>query len=400
MKRKMLAVLLASCMTASGLAGGTVPALAEEAQTEAAGEARTEAEEERSEAPDVDAAKYLTISDENYKGLEIVVAPKEQVTDREVEEEILQEASEAGLDAQVKEGTVREGDTVNIDYVGKKDGKAFDGGTAQGYDLTIGSGTFIDGFEDGLIGTKIGDTVDLNLTFPENYGSKDLAGQAVVFTVTVNYVKGDPELDDDLAEKLADLTDGKEKTLKDLKEAVRDRLQGQKDAEYNAEVYTVIFSKLMELYPIEKYPQDFIDYYVNTNMSQLEDQAQAQSESVDDLLKSMYGTDAEEFKNYYSDYAKQLLQQRIILGVIGQKEKITLDEDGYQAALQDYADSYGVSVEDFLHVYDDKMVRESEYENQVMKFLADHAKITDQAETESEDLEELVPDTEADTEAE
>lgn len=93
-----------------------------------------------------------------------------------------------GLYNHKTEGIVQNGDTVNIDYVGKKDGVAFDGGTASGYDLQIGSGTFIDGFESGLIGKKIGSTVDLNLKFPDNYGN-ELAGAKVVFTVTINYVK-------------------------------------------------------------------------------------------------------------------------------------------------------------------------------------------------------------------
>ena len=89
----------------------------------------------------------------------------------------------------VKEGTVSMGDIANIDYVGKKDGVAFEGGTDKGYDLTIGSGKFISGFEEGLVGKKIGSTVDLELTFPQDYGSTELAGQDVVFTVTINSVK-------------------------------------------------------------------------------------------------------------------------------------------------------------------------------------------------------------------
>lgn len=89
------------------------------------------------------------------------------------------------------EGKVQNGDVVNIDYCGKKDGVAFQGGTAEGHDLEIGSDSFIDGFEDGLIGVEIGSTVDLNLKFPDDYDSADLAGQRVVFTVTVNYVKTD-----------------------------------------------------------------------------------------------------------------------------------------------------------------------------------------------------------------
>lgn len=93
------------------------------------------------------------------------------------------------LVAKIESGKVQDGDSANIDYVGKKDGVAFDGGTDKGYNLVIGSDSFIDGFEDGLIGVEIGATVDLNLTFPSNYGNTELAGKAVVFTVTVNYVE-------------------------------------------------------------------------------------------------------------------------------------------------------------------------------------------------------------------
>ncbi|MCQ2448917.1 MAG: FKBP-type peptidyl-prolyl cis-trans isomerase [Clostridia bacterium] len=89
----------------------------------------------------------------------------------------------------LKDGIVETGDVANIDYTGKKNGVAFEGGTAQGYNLTIGSGTFIPGFEDGLVGVKVGATVDLDLTFPENYGSEELAGAAVVFTVKVNSIE-------------------------------------------------------------------------------------------------------------------------------------------------------------------------------------------------------------------
>lgn len=104
------------------------------------------------------------------------------------------------LIGKVAKGKVQKDDVANIDYVGKKDGVAFDGGTAKGYDLEIGSGKFIPGFEDGLIGAEIGSTVDLNLTFPSDYGSADLAGKAVVFTVTVNSVmRTFEELNDETA---------------------------------------------------------------------------------------------------------------------------------------------------------------------------------------------------------
>ena len=128
---------------------------------------------------------YVTLGE--YKGLTVDTAAEDY---KEAYDSFAQsDAEEKQLYSQKTEGKVANGDVANIDYEGKKDGVAFDGGTAQGYDLTIGSGQFIPGFEDGLIGKEIGSTVDLNLTFPEGYQSAELAGQDVVFTVKINYVK-------------------------------------------------------------------------------------------------------------------------------------------------------------------------------------------------------------------
>ncbi|MBO4733042.1 MAG: FKBP-type peptidyl-prolyl cis-trans isomerase [Clostridia bacterium] len=132
-----------------------------------------------------DLSKYVTLG--NYKGLSVDTSSEnfKQAYENAVNKDI----SSNKIVEKRTEGKVANGDTANIDYEGKRDGVAFAGGTAKGYDLTIGSGSFIPGFESGLIGVNIGDTVDLNLTFPENYGNSELAGAAVVFTVKVNYVK-------------------------------------------------------------------------------------------------------------------------------------------------------------------------------------------------------------------
>jgi len=135
----------------------------------------------------LDLSKYYDLGE--YKNIPVDTASK---TFKGFYEDVIEADVENNkIATKVTEGKVKKGDTANIDYVGKKDGVAFDGGTANGYDLEIGSGSFIDGFEDGLIGVEIGDTVDLNLTFPKDYQAADLAGAEVVFTVKVNYVKGD-----------------------------------------------------------------------------------------------------------------------------------------------------------------------------------------------------------------
>lgn len=134
---------------------------------------------------DTDLSEYVTLGE--YKGITVDTGSDGYKTVYEAQ--LKSDVSNKDLYEKKLEGKVADGDIANIDYVGKKDGVAFQGGTAQGYDLTIGSHTFIDGFESGLIGVEIGSTVDLNLRFPENYKTAELAGQAVVFTVKVNYVK-------------------------------------------------------------------------------------------------------------------------------------------------------------------------------------------------------------------
>ncbi len=130
-----------------------------------------------------DLKKNVTLAE--YKGVEVDTSSKE--FKEYYDNVILNDVQNNNLYVKKTEGEVADGDTVNIDYEGKKDGVAFEGGTAKGYDLTIGSKSFIDGFEDGLIGKTIGSTVDLNLTFPKEYQSEELAGKDVVFTVKINY---------------------------------------------------------------------------------------------------------------------------------------------------------------------------------------------------------------------
>ena len=157
------------------------------------------------------------------------------------------------LIGKVTEGKVQDGDTANIDYVGKKDGEAFSGGTAKGSDLVIGSGTFIDGFEEGLIGVEIGSTVDLNLTFPKDYHNTSLAGKAVVFTVTVNHVMREcDELTDDTAKFC-----GYESAAEIEKEA--------KDYAVECVAWSTVYSNAK----VEKHPEKETEVFIDMGVFQL-----------------------------------------------------------------------------------------------------------------------------------
>ena len=163
-----------------------------------------------------------------YKGVEVeqVEKPKE-ISDEDVESRIQMMLEGQAETKEITDRAVQGGDTVNIDYVGKIGGKEFEGGSAKGYDLEIGSGNFIEGFEDSIIGHKIGETFDWNGKFPDNYGNTEYAGKDVVFTITVNGIteRNVPELDDKIVAKLSENA----KTVKEYKEEVKKQIRFMKE---------------------------------------------------------------------------------------------------------------------------------------------------------------------------
>ena len=353
-------------------------------------------------APEYDISDYLDIKDEDYKNLTIQAAPAQKVTDEEVNEEIANAfeylEDHDDLVEKITKGKVKTGDTVNIDYVGTKDGEAFDGGTAEGYDLEIGSGSFIDGFEDGLIGKEIGSEVDLNLTFPEDYGVEELNGADVVFHVTLNYISKMPELTDELAKKLS----GDEyDNVEDYVESVRSDLQAGYDEEYRNGVYAQIMEKLTELYPLEEYPEENIQYNMDNIMAQyIEPYASMYGMSVEDFIAAAYGgvTEEEFREQQLLPAAQSNLSQEMILTAIGELEGITMSDEELDKLLQEYADEYGVTVEELIEGTDKETIRNSELQRKVMEWLYENVTIEETDETEAA-VEAFGNETEAETQA-
>lgn len=211
--------------------------------------------------------KYIDLGE--YKGIK--VDTKSDEFKKFYDSAVSSDISSNDLYVRKTEGEVSNGDTVNIDYTGKKDGIAFDGGTAEGYDLTIGSNSFIEGFETGLIGKKIGETVDLNLTFPENYNSFELAGKAVVFTVKINYVKTTEERKpEDYYSELGF------KTLKAYTDDVTERA-----------VKNYLLDKVQTASKIKDYPKTDIDAIYG-----------AYKNTVEQNIKNSYGVDFATYLSY------------------------------------------------------------------------------------------------------
>ena len=300
----------------------------------------------------------------NYKGLELVTAPHVEMTDEDaldyLESSILPNYTEEAEDA------IKDGDTANIDYEGKKDGVAFDGGTAQAQDLVIGSGAFIDGFESGLVGHKKGETVDLNLTFPEDYGNEELAGQDVVFTVKINSVTRQRELTDELAKEV----DESCSTVEDLIKLAKDYLQAQQDLSERQELYYTAVQQVVDASDVTP-DEKAVEYTTNNYIASYASSMEAYGLDVGTLL-SYYGSTWEEFRDSYRGLAEEAVKQRAVLREIAEKEGLELSDE----ATEKFAESYGYTSETIKNVLAEDLLKQLVVEDMANQFIVDNGTVS------------------------
>ncbi len=383
MKRKVLtSILLCAALAVAAQAAETETETATEAVTEAATEAATEvASEGETEAEEqTEAAGVLSVKDlpayvaadyvklGEYKGIEIEV-PAATVSEEELNTIIAQATITS-----VKEGVVEEGDVANIDYVGKKDDVAFDGGTAAGYDLVIGSHTFIEGFEEGLVGKEIGSTVDLPLKFPEQYHSDELAGQEVIFTVTINYVQRSQELTDEVAAKISEGM-----TAESYKESVRADILATKEAQIKEMAEQEVLAKVCEAAEITDYPAEHLEFTVSRAMSYYSYVAAYYGMTMEDYL-AISGVTEEDFLAMVDQAAKEALGQEMCLQAVFEAEGMELTDAEYADGVAVYAAEQGQTVEDLEEVYGVDYLKSSLIQEKALNFLYGNAKITEKAE--------------------
>ena len=342
-----------------------------ETGSEAESESETETEFNVADLPEYDASEYVTLGE--YKDLTVEVAPIE-VTDEQVMDKIASETKQT-----LTEGTVESGDTVNIDYVGKIDGEEFDGGSAEGYDLEIGSCTFIDGFEDGIIGMQVGDTKDLELKFPEDYHSTDLAGKDVVFTVTVNSISRVPELTDEVADSVVEGM-----TAEAYQESVRQDLEDQAKESQKTEAEQKLLQAVYENATIDGYPEENLQYTIKRATDYYEWLASMYGMSLDDYLKN-YGMTQDEFNEQIQPVAEEALGEEMTLLAIAKEENIEVSDEEYEDGLARYAEAQGMDDPSKLEeAYGENYIKNSLLQEKVLDFLYENATIEEVAETEAE----------------
>ena len=307
---------------------------------------------------------------------------KPTVTDTDVDSYITSILSSYGGKEEfaIMDRAVEEGDTVNINYSGKLDGVAFEGGTddsEEGTNLGIGSNTFIDGFEEGLIGVMPGETVDLNLTFPENYSSEDLAGKETVFTVTVNGIA--PTLDD-LTDEMAAKLNEETATVAAYKESVLAMLTEEAETEfessYDSYVEDALIQKLVEECTYAELPEEVVTKYKTSIENSMAQSAAMYGMDLESYVAAAYGVSYEEFENEMVTWAENSAKQAMAFQAIANRESLNIDDAKLTEELEVYAQNYGYESADELGADVAEDYREYLMFMSVMDYLKENAQVT------------------------
>ncbi|HEL7746379.1 TPA: trigger factor [Clostridioides difficile] len=275
----------------------------------------------------------------NYKGIEIAKV-ENTVSDEKVDAKLQEMVEKNARLVSVEDKALEDGDTAIIDFEGFENGVAFDGGKGENYNLVIGSNTFIPGFEEQLVGKKAGEEVEVNVTFPEEYHSQDLAGKPVVFNVKINDVKVKElsALDDEFAKDTSEFD-----SLDELKADVRAKLEEEAKNRADAETRNSVVEKVAENTEIE-IPEVMIQHQIDNMLNELNYQLQYQGFGLQQLLE-MTGRTMEELREERKEDAKKLVKSSLVLEAITKAEGIEATEEEFKAELEKMASAYNMEVE-------------------------------------------------------
>lgn len=312
-----------------------------------------------------------------YKNMQLSVAAKTTYTDEEFDEMIKDsftgDLGYADTSVFADNGVVADGDYVLIDYEGKKDDVAFDGGTEEDAVLRIGSGEFIDGFEEGLVGVKVGDTVDLELTFPENFRNTELAGADVVFTVSV---KGLVQFTDEAVEALGytGIT-----TVDSYKSTMRNIVESEAESNYVNSVTTAICEKLLEDSIVTKVPSTIYEEERTYIISQVQSEAAQYGMDGDTYTQAILGVN---LADYAVTVAEEYAKQAVIFQAIANAEDLNPSDADADAYVDDFIKLYGETYDiserdDFYEVYTKDDIKQILMQENVVNFIKEAATITE-----------------------
>ena len=306
-----------------------------------------------------------------YKGIEIKKI-EYNVTDEDIEHELGHMQEHNSRLISIEDRPVESGDIATIDFEGFVDGKAFEGGKAEGHELEIGSNTFIPGFEDQVIGMKIDEEKDIQVKFPDEYFSKDLAGKDATFKVKVHEIKKKelPVLDDEFAKDVSEFD-----TLKELKESIKEKQQKQNDEKAKYETQEAVIKAVCENIEVE-IPSGMIEIEVDNMLKDIEQRLSYQGLKLEQYLQMM-GKTEEDMKKEYEPQAIEGIKSRLALEAVIKAEKIEATDKEVDEKLKEMAKNYGKeNDEEFLKNENVRnYIKEGLASEKAMDFLVENAKM-------------------------
>ena len=306
-----------------------------------------------------------------YKDLEVSVEASKEVTDEEVDAKLENERKNLA-ELVVKEGAAENGDTVVIDFVGSVDGVEFDGGKGENHSLELGSGQFIPGFEDQLVGSKAGDEVEVKVTFPEDYQATDLAGKDAVFVTKVNEVKAKevPALDDELAKDLDDEVE----TLDELKAKYRKELEAAKEIAFDDAVEGAALDLAVENAEIVELPAEMVEDEVHRAMNEFMGNMQRQGISPE-MYFQITGTTQEDLHKQYEADADKRVKTNLVIEAVAAAEGFDATEEEIQKEINDLAAEYNMEVSQVSSLLSPEMLKHDITMKKAVELITSSAKV-------------------------
>ena len=314
---------------------------------------------------DLDLDKLVTLGED--KGLEVTKEIAE-VSDADIDSAVTDALENTYVEV---DRAAENGDTVNIDYVGTMEGEEFEGGSDSGFDLKLGSDSFIDGFEDGLVGAKKGDVVTLDLTFPKNY-TEELSGKAVQFKVTVNKVQTtSKEISEEWVKANTEF-----ETVEDYRRDIRVSLETQNNADAEDTMEAEAWKMVLENSKVNDYPEEMVQYGRYYYDQMLKSYCTQSGITVEQYMEAKNLT-ADDYKEMQTAYAQSMAGQLLIMAAIEKAEGISAEDEEYQESLKELIEASGVDEDTFFSYYERFSVEQSLMLERMNRIIADNAVITE-----------------------
>lgn len=307
---------------------------------------------------------------EEYKLLK-ATQKKVEVTDEEIDEKINQLRERNSRLEAVEDRNVENGDIVTIDFDGSVDGVPFDGGKAEEYDLTIGSGNFIPGFEEQIIGHAKDEEFDINVKFPDDYGAENLAGKDSVFKIKIHEIKVKllPEVDDDFAQEVSDFD-----TVDELKKDIAEQIKKDKTEENESEIRKQLLDKLADNLKAE-IPAAMIENEIDSEMNDMNYRLSMQGLSLDAYLGYL-GMEKKDYREQLRESAEKSVKIRLALEKIAELENLEVTEEDFEKLYKDYSEQYQMSIDEIKKAIPEETVKGDLLVEKAIKFVRDNAKVT------------------------